>query len=125
MISNVSYFMMLTSYQRMIGIIMAAQLHHDTCLLLLTSLITGMFLLHPFTSIFISCYLAVTNLCTIYNTSGRVVSVDTNSSRRREFVSLIQCRRKCCKWLIKLVDLVTLFRNYFSNIVKFCGENQS
>ena len=37
--------------------------------------------------------------------SGRVVSADTNSSRRREFVSPIQHRRECCKWLKKLIIL--------------------
>ena len=31
--------------------------------------------------------------------SGRVVSADTNSSRRREFVCPIQHGRECCKWL--------------------------
>ena len=31
--------------------------------------------------------------------SGRVVSADTNSSRRREFVRPIQHGRECCKWL--------------------------
>ena len=37
--------------------------------------------------------------------SGRVVSADTNSSRRREFVSPIQHGRECCKWLKKLIIL--------------------
>ena len=33
--------------------------------------------------------------------SGLVVSADTNSSRRREFVYPIQHGRECCKWLKK------------------------
>ena len=37
--------------------------------------------------------------------SGRVVSADTNSSRRREFVYPIQHGRECCKWLKKLIIL--------------------
>ena len=41
-------------------------------------------------------------LSTIYNMSGRVVSADTNSSRRREFVCPIQLGRE---WLKKLIIL--------------------
>ena len=37
--------------------------------------------------------------------SGRVVSADTKSSRRREFVCPIQHGRECCKWLKKLIIL--------------------
>ena len=37
--------------------------------------------------------------------SGRVVSADTNWSRRREFVCPIQHGRECCKWLKKLIIL--------------------
>ena len=33
--------------------------------------------------------------------SGRVVSADTDSSRRRGFVCPIQHGRSCCKWLKK------------------------
>ena len=44
-------------------------------------------------------------ISTIYNMSGRVVSADTNSSRRREFVCPIQHGRECCKWLKKLIIL--------------------
>ena len=33
--------------------------------------------------------------------SGCVVSADTNSSRRREFVCPVQHGRECCKWLKK------------------------
>ena len=36
-------------------------------------------------------------LCTIFSMSGRVVSADTNSNRRREFVCPIQHGRECCK----------------------------
>ena len=44
-------------------------------------------------------------LSTIYNMSGHVVSADTNSSRRLEFVCPIQHGRECCKWLKKLIIL--------------------
>ena len=37
--------------------------------------------------------------------SGRVVSADRNSSRRREFVCPIQHGHECCKWLKKLIIL--------------------
>ena len=43
--------------------------------------------------------------------SGRVVSVDSNSSQRRKFLSLIQHGREYCKWLIKLI--------YLDNLVQF------
>ena len=41
-------------------------------------------------------------ISTIYNMSGRVVSADTNSSRRREFVCPIQHGREVYAEMIKV-----------------------
>ena len=48
---------------------------------------------------------SIRNIC---NISGRVVSADTNSSRRREFVYPIQHGRECCILLKNLVNVVML-----------------
>ena len=64
-------------------------------------------------------------ICTIYNMSSRVVSADTNSSRRREFVCPIQHGRELCKWLKKLIILYADWRKKFRNRRSLRRENQS
>ena len=55
--------------------------------------------------------------------SGRVISADTNSSQRREFVCPIQHGRECCKWLKKLIILWTDWRKKIRNRRSLRREN--
>jgi hypothetical protein len=49
----------------------------------------------------------------------------TISSRRWEFVYLIQHRRECCKWLKKRLILWVHWRSNFKNKCRLSRENQS